>query len=653
MKHTKKYIFFGFFIAALFACLTQQQAYAQSRTRIHFLSLNDATDAILLESNGHFGMVDSGEDWDYPNSAKYPLREGITVDLGFEHQVIHYLEKLGVKKLDFYIATHAHSDHIGSGDEILRHFPTSRLYINEYDDSYMLDAHGKDPNDPYYVADAQENRLWDNQYVYDCLMDAARETGTQIITNLDLEENAGYRSFVMGDMSIEIMNYERERDTAGNIIPVSSENNNCLVTKITAFNRVALLTSDMEPLDGDTTKIALKLVEQLGGTGSAAQAGTAGTGDTSVTFDSGHVDAAEMDLPQNRSDTGNEITQEITDEDWTSIDDSKPNTGKTISLDLMKMCHHSMDYNNPTFFLTSLNPKNVVITGPMGWYSERERKCLPNAKAFSTNSSSAAVVADFTAAGLTVGYKTLSPEWYQIEGKRYYFDKCGRTLKGIQNIENKLYYFSEQGALETTGWVTIEKEQFYINPETFEVSIGWVLIDGKYYYFYGSGAMAKDVFIGEYYVDGNGVWIPGYMPERWIQSGNLWWYRLSDGSYPANCWKYINNQWYYFDANGWMVTGWLLLGDTWYYLDASGAMVTGWLLLGDTWYYLHESGAMATGWLLLGDTWYYLHGSGAMAIGWLLLGDTWYYLHGSGAMATGRQFIDGKYYNFGNNGQLL
>ena len=79
-----------------------------SQTKIHFISLNSTTDAILLESNGHYGMVDSGEDWDYPNSTKYPLRSGITTNIGFEQQVIHYLEKLGVKKLDFYIATHSH-----------------------------------------------------------------------------------------------------------------------------------------------------------------------------------------------------------------------------------------------------------------------------------------------------------------------------------------------------------------------------------------------------------------------------------------------------------------------------------------------------------------------------------------------------------------
>ena len=284
-----------------------------SQTKIHFISLNSTSDAILLESNGHYGMVDSGEDWDYPNSSSYPFRTGISTGIGFEQQVIHYLKTVGVKKLDFYIATHAHSDHIGSGDEILRHFPTDRLYINRYDDSYMLDSHGTDPSDPYYIEDAQENRLWDNQYIYDCLIEAAQDTGTQIITDLDLDENASYRSFTLGDMQIEIMNYERLRDDNGNIIPVSSENNNCLVTKITAYNHVALLTSDMEPLDGDTTKIALQLIDQLGGDSDDSSAETDSLSDDVITSSQSlsSSDGVTLDLPEDRSETGLQITKEF------------------------------------------------------------------------------------------------------------------------------------------------------------------------------------------------------------------------------------------------------------------------------------------------------------------------------------------------------
>ena len=103
---------------------------------IHFLTLNHNTDAILIECDGKFGMVDSGEDNDYPDGSdpRYPLRAGITKGLGFENQVISYLKSMGVTKdnFEFYIGTHPHSDHIGSADEIIRAFHPKRVYLEPY-----------------------------------------------------------------------------------------------------------------------------------------------------------------------------------------------------------------------------------------------------------------------------------------------------------------------------------------------------------------------------------------------------------------------------------------------------------------------------------------------------------------------------------------
>ena len=178
---------------------------------------------------------------------------------------------------------------------------------------------------------------------------------------------------------------------------------------------------------------------------------------------------------------------------------------------------------------------------------------------------------------------------------------------------------------------------------------GWVQEEnGSWYYLNQAGEKAKETWIGNYYVDENGVWIEGKTQAKneWISSGGRWWYRHSDGGYTRSGWEQINGTWYYFDGAGWMETGWLNVGNTWYYLNGSGAMATGWLNLGGTWYYLNGSGAMATGWLNLGGTWYYLNGSGAMATGWLNLGGTWYYLTGSGAMAAntwiGSYYVNGS-----------
>ena len=73
-----------FCIVVLFCFGVRTEVEEKIGTKIHFISLNGVTDAILLESDGYFGMVDSGEDWDYPNSEQYPLREGITINEGDE-----------------------------------------------------------------------------------------------------------------------------------------------------------------------------------------------------------------------------------------------------------------------------------------------------------------------------------------------------------------------------------------------------------------------------------------------------------------------------------------------------------------------------------------------------------------------------------------
>ena len=135
---------------------------------VHFLTLPDNTDAILLECDGKFGMVDSREDNDYPDGSdsRYPARPVIKGN-GYEDRVIAYLNKLGVNQdnFEFYIGTHPHSDHIGSADEIIRAFHPKRVYIEPYSDADVTDS----------------THLWDNLYVYDHMISAAKETGETLI----------------------------------------------------------------------------------------------------------------------------------------------------------------------------------------------------------------------------------------------------------------------------------------------------------------------------------------------------------------------------------------------------------------------------------------------------------------------------------------
>lgn len=85
--------------------------------KIHFLDTG-SSDAILLESEGKFAMVDCGEDSDNPRG----LPE---LDLeGYENKIVEYVKKTagdenGKVTLEFVIGTHAHSDHLGGFDTLI------------------------------------------------------------------------------------------------------------------------------------------------------------------------------------------------------------------------------------------------------------------------------------------------------------------------------------------------------------------------------------------------------------------------------------------------------------------------------------------------------------------------------------------------------
>lgn len=690
-------------------------------TKIHFISLHSTTDAILLESNGHYGLVDSGEDWDYPDGTDYVLRSGVTQGIGYEEQVIYYLEQLGVEKLDFYIATHSHSDHIGTGDEILRRFPTDRLYIQEYKDEYLYAGH-TDPNDPYYTGEGDQ-KLWDNQYVFDTLIQAAQETGTQIIMNLDLEENAGYRSFTMGDMTIDIMNYERDRDENGNIIPVYEENCNALVVLVSAYGRTALLSSDMDPWTGgkdglsDTVKIVNQLSEKLGAAGDSGTERRAAADQIPKSYAVQNYEVWNgVTLSQPETAGVNDPSGDPEGENPNALDESKVNMNSGFSVDLLKMSHHAIDYNNTTYFLTSVNPETVVVTGYESFYNDRMRACMPDADVFFTTTDSAAVVAQFSADGIQTQYAKTEPGWLSYNDTEFYMDDNGRLATGYWVIDGQEYCFTKRGTAQTAdGWVTDQEggqhywygdghsaksewieeadgTKKYCDENGF-MTTGWKQIDSDWYYFDKNGVMAADTWIGDYYVDESGKWLESYRKPHWEFRGSNWYYLNADGSCVKNQWMTIDGKLYYFNASGHMArnwnkfgsswyymagdgavkTGWCWDGSAWYYMDSSGIMQTGWLHDGNAryylsssgamqkgwhwidtaWYYFNNSGVMQTGWLLDGGAWYYLNGSGAMQKGWLLDGSTWYYLNDSGVMQKGWRWIGNAWYYLNGSGAML
>lgn len=98
------------------------------------------------------------------------------------------------------------------------------------------------------------------------------------------------------------------------------------------------------------------------------------------------------------------------------------------------------------------------------------------------------------------GFRTLN-------GKTYYVNSSGTVLTGWQTIKGKRYRFTGTGVMRK-GWFTRNGKTFYLSKTTGAACTGWQTIDKKRYYFDSKGILAKSQWIGNYYVNKNGVLNP-------------------------------------------------------------------------------------------------------------------------------------------------
>ena len=103
--------------------------------KIHFLN-TIWSDCILIESKGHFALIDSGSDFYYP-------------------MIKRYLEKLNIKELDFLLLTHFHNDHYGCILNLLKDFKFKNTYLRAYSGHDGTNGNGHEAGDDYRLEEME------------------------------------------------------------------------------------------------------------------------------------------------------------------------------------------------------------------------------------------------------------------------------------------------------------------------------------------------------------------------------------------------------------------------------------------------------------------------------------------------------------------
>ena len=200
--------------------------------------------------------------------------------------------------------------------------------------------------------------------------------------------------------------------------------------------------------------------------------------------------------------------------------------------------------------------------------------------------------------------------WYQVAGDWYYFIADGQmaTLKWID-----FYFVKESGRMAKSEFVydPTYKSSFYFDENGKYLSKTWKEIDGEWYYFKDGGYMAKNEWIGSYFIKGNGRMAKNEM--QYDQSTGSSYYFKDDGTYAKNYWAKVGDYWYYFKANGKVAQ-------------------KEWI---ENKYYVFDNGKMATGTHIIDHYQYVFDGSGnvlskkAVDIGWVEKNGKRYFYNGA------------------------
>lgn len=623
----------------------------------------EALDAelIIIGSEGKWGIIDSGHRYEQEitdeNGNKYNTNiylkdedrnlksSGLSSQipgLNGRDAAAFMHEQLGIDHLDFVIATHSHSDHIGGIPDIADY-----RYISDGKEHYLVDgstcyfykqyAHIDEYQDD--LGDIISDESFHNQAFYWQAYESMRERGAKLIEvsaggtvnsnkesgiwlfdekplwylsekgneSADFELRTGQYndpaydsiSFSFGNCKIYLYNIYRHTD-------INNDNSNSLVAVIDAFEKRVYLGADIDNANKIEKKLSEVIYERFG------------------------------------------------------------------TMDILKLSHHGFNGSNSQETMDTLKPKYLVCMRYLGENKSEKDSIAPllyhclnvgkytelayesslterglvsvigddNIKFYdlSVGQNGEAILKDGSESVNKCDFNNGWYRWdrdYDLEKTPdWYFFYKGRPAVGWNRISDeeiidfnsrigKIYHLDANGRMDT-GWKEIDGSRYYFSDghieeyDTGEMVTGKQVINGKGYIFSDEGILK--------YTVGNNR---GSADLSVISS--------------VNGWEYINGFWY-LHINGKVQNGWKSVSGKWYYFDSTGEMLTGWQFISGRWYYFKLSGEMQTGWQKIKGKDYYFKSSGEMAsnewVGgywWLDSDGEWTYQYrGSWKQAGGR-----------------
>ena len=103
--------------------------------------------------------------------------------------------------------------------------------------------------------------------------------------------------------------------------------------------------------------------------------------------------------------------------------------------------------------------------------------------------------------------KLVAPGWLLLDETWFYIEDDGSAATGWRKVSGAWYLLENDGSV-VTGWYEVSGKRYYLTESGRLATSGWMQLEGAWYYVQADGSVATDCWIGSYYVDKTGEWIP-------------------------------------------------------------------------------------------------------------------------------------------------